>query len=284
MKSLSHESVNDNTRILRCCLMDQLGICQFQADAAVGSVLSESRVLRRSGVGISAAKSVQNRVEIVACTDSGCVEDCGTCEILVTIGITALMVESKSSGRSRCGALADRAGHSSAENRPASFGSLIHIDLVMTLINKNQITGAAAVALGLLVHAVNIGDCTVRSDPITINGSVGSDCAVCLDIVHCVVDKEPALGAALFACARVKVVKLLVQCEETLLDRAVFGGNKIVVIVADLSVAGQDPADADPLRSFFHAGIILVAADGEPAAAEISFRAESKIHITDLMY
>ena len=194
------------------------------------------------------------------------------------------MIKAEASGRSRCGALADRAGHSSAENRPASLGSLIHINLVMTLINKNQITGAAAVALGLLVHAVNICDCAVRTDLITINGSVGRDCAVCLDIVHCVVDKEPALGAALFACARVKVVKLLVQCEETLLNCAIPGGNKIVVIVTDLSVSGQDPADADSFRSLFHAGIILVAADGELAAAEISFRAESKIHITDLMY
>ena len=40
----------------------------------------------------------------------------------------------------------------------------------------------------------------------------------------------------------------------------------------------------DASGKFQKSARILVAADGEPAAAEISFRAESKIHITDLMY
>ena len=56
--------------------MDVLGIFQFQADTAVGSVLSKSGILRRMRVGISAVLLVQNRMEIVSCCDSGRIEDC----------------------------------------------------------------------------------------------------------------------------------------------------------------------------------------------------------------
>ena len=256
--------------------MDILGILQSQADAAVGPHLAESAVLGRMCVGISAAKSVENRVEIIACTDSGGIEDCGTAEILVAISLGALVVKTEASGRGRCGSLSDGAGHSSAHYRPVAFRSLVDIDLVILFIDKDQITGAAAVALCLLVHSVDIRNCTGSSDLISVNSGIRRDGAVSLDIIHGIIDKEPTLCAALFAIVGIEIIELFVDGDKAARTGTGLLRVEIVIIVADLPVTGQDLADADSLRAALHAGIVSGVIDLKPSAAEIALFAETK--------
>ena len=61
------KSINNNTGARRCYLMDIFGYIKRQTDAAVRAALSQCRIFGAVCVGISAAKPVENRVEIVSC-------------------------------------------------------------------------------------------------------------------------------------------------------------------------------------------------------------------------
>lgn len=146
------------------------------------------------------------------------------------------------SGRRRCGGLADRAEHSSACDRPASLGSVIHVDLVVLLVHKDQITGLAAVALRLLVHAPDVGDCSACTDLIAVNSCIGGNGTIGLHIVHLVVYDKPAFGTALFSIISAEIVQLLIDGDKTACAGAALLRVEVIVVITDLSVAGQDLA------------------------------------------
>ena len=156
----------------------------------------------------------------------------------------ALVVKTETSGRAGCGAFACRAGNIPLDCRPGALGACVDVDKVFSLIDKDEITGVAAVALCLLVHSIDISHSAVRTDLVTADGGIGCNRSISLYIVHCGSIIEPALCGALIAVFHAEIAKLAADFDEALGHTAVLGGIKIEESRADLAVAGQDLAAA----------------------------------------
>ena len=261
--------------------MDELGVIQRKTDAAVGFALAERSILGAVCVGIPASQPVEDGMEVVACGDSGRIEDGRRLEILIAIGLGALVVQAEAAGRRRCGALADRAEDIPSDCYPVALRALIDVDQVFFLVDEDQVAGVAAVALGLLVHAVDIRHSSARADLVTVDRGVGRNGSVRLDIVHGIAVVEPALGAALLAVGLAEVVELLADADKAPGHTALFGGIQIVVIIADLAVTGQDLADAH--CSAGHAAVVGGSIEFEPLAQEPAVGIEAVELAADLV-
>ena len=81
----------------------------------------------------------------------------------------ALVVKTETSGRAGCGAFACRAGNIPLDCRPGALGACVDVDKVFSLIDKDEITGAAAVALSFLIHAVDICHSAVGANLVAVS-------------------------------------------------------------------------------------------------------------------
>ena len=217
-------------------------------------------------------------MEEIACIDSGCVEHSGAHEIHTSVRseLCDILGNLECTGFGRCGTLAGCAGNVSSDIDPAALGSLVHVDEVSALVYEDHVTGLTAVALSLLVIAVRIRDCAVCADLTSIDSGIGGNRSVCQHIVHGRADVEPALCAALLAGGRVEIIQLLADRDKAGGAGAVLGRIEVIIIVADLSVTGQDLTDADALCTLFDTAVICDIVDGEPAAAKVALLAEAK--------
>ena len=105
-------------------------------------------------------------MEEVSCIDSECIECCRSLEVLTAI-LTVLCdlqrkLEVTGLGRRRL--LADCAENISLDVDPVALGTLIEVNKVSALVDKDQITGLTAVALCLSVVSVRIRNSTVCAD------------------------------------------------------------------------------------------------------------------------
>ena len=183
------------------------------------------------------------------------------------------MIQVEAAGRTGSRGLADRADHVPLDCCPAALGALIDIDLMLFLVDEDQIAGAAAVALGLFVHAGSISDRTVSADPVTVDRCVGRDSSIGLDIVHGIADEEPALGPALCEINGREEIQFSADPQKAGSSQSALVGIKIIELVSNLSLAGQDLSIT--LGAVYIAGEIRMAVKFEPASAKLSIGVKS---------